>query len=91
MLSVLSWINPRNISISQRPPVFSLKLICINDLIFSRPHARPHARPHVRPHLTPHLRPHVGVMFSVECLMFSVERLPSNFNLQLSQLRIANC
>ena len=59
---------PRIISTLPRPPVFSLKLLCINDLTFSRPHVTPHVTPHVRPHL----RPHVGVMFSVECIVFSV-------------------
>ena len=48
-------INPRIISTLPRPPVFSLKLLCINDLIFSRPHVTPHVTPHVRPHVRPHV------------------------------------
>ena len=48
-------INPRIISILPRPPVFSLKLLCINNLIFSRPHVTPHVRPHLRPHVRPHV------------------------------------
>ena len=51
---------PRIISILPRPPVFSLKLFCINDLTFSRPHVTPH----VRPHLTPHVRPHVFLIYN---------------------------
>ena len=70
---------------SIRPHLIIAKHFIISELVFSRPHVRPHLTPHVRPHVRPH------TLSNVECLVFSVERLPSIFSFLNCELLIVNC